>query len=312
MTDVSFIVAAYNVEPYVEAAIASALQQSGVAAEVIVVDDASSDGTADKVAALAAKDDRITLVRRDARKGPSAARNTAMEAAKGTWLAILDADDLISPPRTRRLIDLALATSADIVADNFERFSDSGGTLSTMLEHGPEPYAFFVDIATFLEGNAMFDSKARLGYVKPMFRTAFMRAHALKHHEDILIGEDFHLLLSCLLAGGRFVVTSDSFYRYRVREGSISYRLDKRDIDRLLAAHDAMGLEDRFRDDAEITAASRTYAGALERARVIAEIIDDTKTGNLPQALLASVRHPEAWPLLARFGGAAVAKRLRP
>jgi succinoglycan biosynthesis protein ExoO len=312
MPDISFIVAAYNVASYVEAAVTSALRQTDVTVEVIAVDDASLDDTASRIAALADKDERINLIRRTTRGGPSIARNSAMDAARGKWLAILDADDLVTPERSRRLLDLAAATSADIVADNFERFSDRGGHLSTMIEKGSEPYRFFVDTATFLKGNAMFDSNARLGYIKPMLRTQFVRANNLRHQEDIFIGEDYHLLLSCLLAGGRFVVTSESLYRYRVREGSISWRLSKSDIDRLLAAHAETGLDERYSDGGEIKAASHTYVRALERAKVIAEIIDDTKAGHWRNALASAARHPQAWPLLARFGSAALEKRLRP
>jgi succinoglycan biosynthesis protein ExoO len=311
MPDVSFIIAAYNVELFIEAAVTSALQQTDVTVEVIVVDDASSDQTADKVAALAGEEARLTLLRRKTRGGPSAARNAAMDAARGSWLAILDSDDLVAPQRSRRLLDLAAATSADVVADNFERFSDQGGHLSTMIESGPQPYAFFVDIATFLKGNAMFDSNARLGYIKPMLRTEFVRANNLRYQEEILIGEDYHLLLSCLLAGARFAVTSESLYRYRIREGSISWRLSKRDIDTLLEAHSETGLDERFRDSDDIKAASRTYVRALERARVIAEIIEDTKARNWPKALASTAGHPETWLQLARFGSAAVEKRLR-
>jgi succinoglycan biosynthesis protein ExoO len=106
MPEVSFIVAAFNVAPYVAAAIGSALQQADTEVEVIVVDDASSDGTADIVEEIAERDARVRLVRRANTGGPSVARNTAMEMARGSWLAILDADDLILPERTRRLLDL--------------------------------------------------------------------------------------------------------------------------------------------------------------------------------------------------------------
>ena len=311
MPDVSFIVAAYNVAPYIEAAVTSALGQTGVDVEVIIVDDASSDETASKAAALTERDPRVRLVRRTARGGPSAARNAAMDAATGAWLAILDADDLVVPQRSRRLLDLATATDADIVADNFERMTVDGRHLSTMIEQGSQPYAFFVDIAAFLRGNAMFDSSARLGYIKPMLRASFIRAHSVRHQEEILIGEDYHLLLSCLMAGARFVVTSDSYYKYRVREGSISWRLDKRDIEALLAAHAKTGLDVTFRDQDDVGIAAQIHVRALERAKAFAEIVDHTRAGNWTRALASAASHPETWLLLARFGSAAVEKRLR-
>lgn len=308
--EVSFIVAAYNVAPYVKAAVTTALQQKGVTVEVIVVDDASCDGTADAVAELANDDARITLVRRTQTGGPSLARNTAMDLARGTWLAILDADDLIAPERSRRLLDLAATTSADVVADNFERFFDDGRPArSTMIATGAVPYAFFVDLASFIRRNAMYEKGADLGYIKPMFRTAFMRANAIRHEEDIYVGEDYHLCLSCLLANARFVVTSESFYRYRIRAGSLSWRSRPAHIDRLLRAHEEAGLEERSAGDAELAHAGRMYVRALNNAKDVTRVVDEAKARRWLSAVTSAAVRPDLWRLLARFSLEALAKR---
>ena len=76
-------------------ALPSATCQEGVAIEVIVVDDGSSDGTAAGLAAL--DDPRVLTVRHDRPRGVSAARNSGIRAARGTWLAFLDDDDLWAP-----------------------------------------------------------------------------------------------------------------------------------------------------------------------------------------------------------------------
>jgi succinoglycan biosynthesis protein ExoO len=311
MPEVSFIVAAFNVAHYVAAAIGSALQQADAEVEVIVVDDASSDGTADIVEEIAERDARVRLVRRANTGGPSVARNTAMEMARGSWLAILDADDLILPERTRRLLDLATATAADMVADNFRRFSEESPLSSTMIAEAAEPYAFYVDVASFIRGNVMFDRGARLGYVKPMFRAAFIREHGIRHRENVLVGEDYHLCLSCLLARARFVVTSKSYYQYRVRAGSLSWRLKRSDIDDLLRAHEASQREEAYPDNTDVADAARAYARALERARALALAIENAKAGRWPNVLAGALRRPAMVPLLARFGGEAVGKRLK-
>jgi succinoglycan biosynthesis protein ExoO len=239
------------------------------------------------------------------------ARNAAMELARGSWLAILDADDLIDPERSRRLLDLAQATAADVVADNFRRFASDGAVGTTMIEQGAEPYTFFVDVASFIRGNAMYDRSARLGYIKPMFRTAFVREHAIRHRESTFVGEDYHFCLSCLVAGARFVVTSESFYRYRVREGSISWRLRQSDLDELLRAQSDSQRQEGFPRTEEVAEAVRTYGRALERSRALTRAIDDAKAGRWPKVLAAATRRPDIVPLLARFGGEAIGKRLK-
>ncbi len=309
--DISFIMAAHNAAPFVEAAVRSALGQVDATVEVIVVDDASTDDTADIVAAIAEQDTRVRLIRRSAKAGPSVARNEAFGAARGTWLAILDADDLVTPDRSRSLLDLAAATSADMVADNFERFWVDGVSSGvTMIPTASQPYAFMVSVADFLHGNEMFGRDARLGYVKPMFRTAFIRANQISHREDVFIGEDYLLCLSALLADARFVVTSQSFYKYRTRQGSLSWRMDTNHVDKLLAAHRDLELNKRYRDSPEILSASRIYNDALSRAGDMSRIIEIAKQGGWAHAFGRTAVRPHLWRLAARFALGAATRRL--
>jgi succinoglycan biosynthesis protein ExoO len=310
--DVSIIVAAYNVAPYIETAVRSALLQRDVSVEVIVVDDASSDATADVVAAMAADDARIVLIRRETTGGPSTARNQAFAVARGRWLAILDGDDIISPNRSRCLIDLAESASAEMVADNFERVDIEGRpTGKTMFPTGEQPYSFLVGVATFITGNITFErSRFSLGAVKPMFRADFISAHAISYRQDLPIGEDYLICLVALREGARFVVTSHDFYKYRIRGGSQSWRLKEDHVERLLQAHAEAGIENRFEGDAEVTAAARRYVSALERTRTFVQIVGHAKCGRILRALYTAAVRPEVWPFVARFGAQAVAKRV--
>ncbi len=78
-------------------ALPSALGQEGVTVEVIVVDDGSTDGTADRVVAL--DDPRVRLVRDGGSRGPAAARNAGVAEARAEWVAFLDDDDLWAPEK---------------------------------------------------------------------------------------------------------------------------------------------------------------------------------------------------------------------
>jgi glycosyltransferase involved in cell wall biosynthesis len=92
----SVIIPVHNKARHVAAAVASALAQSHEAYEVIVIDDASTDGSGDILARL--DDPRLVKLARDV-PGPGgyAARNLGIERAKGDWIAFLDADDLWAP-----------------------------------------------------------------------------------------------------------------------------------------------------------------------------------------------------------------------
>src|SRR5688572_12989833 len=87
---------AFNVAPYVGAAIRSALAQTFTDFELIVVDDGSKDETAGIVQTIAAEDGRVRLVQQ-ANRGLAGARNTALRAARGEMFALLDSDDMWEP-----------------------------------------------------------------------------------------------------------------------------------------------------------------------------------------------------------------------
>lgn len=93
---VSVIIPAYNASASLHESIASALEQSLQNIEIIVVDDGSTDATAEIVRGVAARDQRVRLIQQ-ANRGVAAARNRAIEASRGEYIAPLDADDRWSP-----------------------------------------------------------------------------------------------------------------------------------------------------------------------------------------------------------------------
>lgn len=108
MTDrpeVSVVIPTRNRERRISSAVDNALRQRDVALEVVVVDDASTDGTWQLLEAIA--DPRVVTVRRAVRGRLAAARNTGIEAASGEWVAFLDDDDVWSPDKLRSQLDAA-------------------------------------------------------------------------------------------------------------------------------------------------------------------------------------------------------------
>ncbi len=86
---------ARNAEPYIGTAIASVLAQQGVELELIVVDDASVDGTAGVVAGIA--DPRVRLVRNSIRRGIGYCHNLIIRSSRAEAIAHVDADDIVLP-----------------------------------------------------------------------------------------------------------------------------------------------------------------------------------------------------------------------
>src|SRR5699024_1671299 len=105
--------------------------------ELIVVDDASTDGTAGLVEEVAEVDGRVHLVRRGRSGGPAAARNTGIEAGRGRYLAFCDADDLWLPEKLQRQLDLAGATGAALLYCAYHRVdADFAGSAADFRPEG--------------------------------------------------------------------------------------------------------------------------------------------------------------------------------
>ena len=93
VADISVVIPAYNAAPFIAEALASIAFQTLAPLEVIVVDDASSDETADIVSKSAA----VRLLRQGVNRGQAAALNRGIAESHGAFLAFLDADDLWRP-----------------------------------------------------------------------------------------------------------------------------------------------------------------------------------------------------------------------
>lgn len=218
--DVCVIIAAWNAAATVGAAIASALAEPEVA-EVIVVDDASTDDSLD--AAITADDGtgRLVAVRQPARAGPSAARNRGIAISHAPRIAILDSDDLILPGR---FAALATAPDADLVADNILFVDPERGVWPP--KPPPSRICSFTDLslAEFVLGNIARPNRPRgeLGYLKPVMSRAFLDRHGLRYDEDIWLGEDYDLYVRMLLRNARFLLTRRLGYAALSRPTSLS------------------------------------------------------------------------------------------
>jgi hypothetical protein len=112
---VSVVVPTWNAAGTVRRGLESVLAERGVDLECVVVDDGSTDGTADVVEALARADPRIVLLRLPENAGVSNARNRGLEVARGDWIVFHDADDVMRPGGVAALMGPTLDPSVRAV-----------------------------------------------------------------------------------------------------------------------------------------------------------------------------------------------------
>lgn len=223
---IAVIVAAYNAAATLERAARSALAEPETA-ELFIVDDASTDGTADICNQLAREDDRVRVLRLPSNAGPAAARNAALAAATSPWIAILDADDYLAAGRFAAL--LAHGGNAEFVADTLIR-TPEGKAPDVRLDPSLIGAIGFED---FVLGNmGELKGPLDLGFVKPIFQRSFVTQHNMRY-ADMRLGEDYEFYARALALGARFLMIGPAGYISVEREGSLSKDHSELDLRRL-------------------------------------------------------------------------------
>jgi teichuronic acid biosynthesis glycosyltransferase TuaG len=122
---ISVVIPCFNAAAFVAATIRSVLTQSWEDGEVWVVDDKSTDNTVQVVEAIAATDARVNLIKLSHNHGsPGAPRNAGVMAARGRWVAFLDADDLWHPRKLELQMQALDAHGALMCSTQMKDFRD--------------------------------------------------------------------------------------------------------------------------------------------------------------------------------------------
>jgi succinoglycan biosynthesis protein ExoU len=217
---VCVVIAAYNAEATIARAVLSALTQPEVA-EVIIVDDASTDATARLSTGADDGTGRLKVLVQSKNGGPSAARNRAIKESISPWIAILDADDFFLPGRIKEL--LYQQVNADLIADDIWRVHDTDGPRAGILISVPAGPTH-VSFAEFLLANIPRRGQqgTQLGFMKPIIRRSFLETRGIQYKEHMRLGEDYELYARALAFGARLTIIPHRGYVAVVRANSLS------------------------------------------------------------------------------------------
>ncbi|WP_018077009.1 glycosyltransferase family 2 protein [Thiobacillus denitrificans] len=145
---ISVVMPCHNAAPYVEEAIASVLQQTYPQVELVVVDDGSTDGSADIVERLAIAHPGRVTVQHQTNSGPYAARNQGLAHARGNFVAFLDADDTWHPDALKQLHAALTDTLADVAYCGWQNVGEAAANTQPYV---PPNYAETDAAALFLQ-----------------------------------------------------------------------------------------------------------------------------------------------------------------
>ena len=138
---ISILMAAYNAEKTIKSAIESVLAQTYDDWELIVVNDCSKDKTQAVVSEIAARDSRVRLINNETNLGVSITRKKGAAAAKGTWIAVLDSDDMWKPDKLEKQMRLVNDKNAELVFTGSGFIDNEGSPIDWQL-HVPETLSY--------------------------------------------------------------------------------------------------------------------------------------------------------------------------
>lgn len=120
---ISVIVTAYNIEKYLPRCLDSLLQQTYKHLEIIVVDDGSADATPEICDSYGEQHENISVIHRQ-NGGPSAARNTGLKKARGSYIGYVDGDDWVEPDMYEAMLGACLEKGAEIAICTYRQIGE--------------------------------------------------------------------------------------------------------------------------------------------------------------------------------------------
>jgi hypothetical protein len=201
---------------------------------------------------------------------------------------LLDADDELMPRRIDTLSTLGNQHQADLVSDNLLLCpEDAPGSTEPMLPSGILPAGRWMSPAEFVFGNigSRHSPRVSYGFLKPIIRRSFLQRHDLRYCEHNRYGEDFLMYVACLLKQGRWWMTSEPMYRYRIRSGSLSESASAGDLWRISALQESLLRSDPMvAADVKLAAALRRHKAKSDRWYYYRAFTDAVKAGASDQA----------------------------
>ena len=221
----SVVVPVYNVAEYLAASLDSILRQPVDGVEVVVVDDGSTDGSAEVAASYAAAHDGIRLVTQE-NSGVSIARNNAVPLCRGEFLTFVDPDDELPADAWSTMLRTLRSTGSDFVVGSAERVEGDRRFITPLMRrnHADERLGIRIGDAPLMLADVFVWNK--------IFRRSFWDEHRIWFPERTRY-QDQVALTQAFLAARSFDVLTEVVYDWRVRADLSSATQRRREVTNL-------------------------------------------------------------------------------
>jgi glycosyltransferase involved in cell wall biosynthesis len=214
---ISIIVPIYNISQYLRECVDSLLHQSFSDIEIILVDDGSTDGSAEICDDYARKDSRIKAIHK-ANGGAVSARKAGLLAAAGNYIGFADGDDWVEPDMYERLYRILIEQNVDIVMCG--RYEDTGDVHREVYQGIPEgrydKAAMQKQIyPRMIVNGAFFEWGIFPGQCAKLFRRECLEPFQMMVEDEIVMGDDAACVYPCLLNVQSIYILHECLYHYR-------------------------------------------------------------------------------------------------
>ena len=127
----------FNSEAFISETISSVLSQTYQNWELLLIDDCSTDKTLDLVNKFIAVNNKIKLFKNELNQGAAISRNKGVEAAKGDYIAFLDADDVWKPNKLETQLAFMQTNNCDVCFSSYEHIDETGKPLNKLIKALP-------------------------------------------------------------------------------------------------------------------------------------------------------------------------------
>jgi teichuronic acid biosynthesis glycosyltransferase TuaG len=208
--EVTIVTPMYNARPWLPALFETTRGQVFQGFEHLLVDDCSSDGSVEEALRLSAGDARVRVLRMPHNSGPAAARNMAIAAAQGRFLAFLDADDLWLPQKLERQLNWMKKQGHAFTYHDYRHMSHDGKKLGAVVS-GP-------NVLTLKSLHTHRGTGGCLSVMVDTLQLPWFRFPDLQRS----LPEDFLAWLAIIQRGNRGHRLSEDLGRYRLTPASRS------------------------------------------------------------------------------------------
>ena len=218
---VSVIIAAYNIEEYIERCIESVINQSEIEIEIIIVNDGSTDNTLNIIKKMSDLDERIIIINQK-NQGLVEARKRGLKNANGKFILFLDGDDWLENNCVEELYKTAIDKNADVVLYNaYKAYEDKKETFNTFNKN------LIDDIKKNPIKNLLLDNISPTIWSK-FIKRSFIEENNIKFPENISYAEDLATVSNIFINNPKIVFNENRLYNYYHRDNSISNKVSSK------------------------------------------------------------------------------------